>query len=55
MAHQSEPKTKFHKRSLESFSPNVRLDTGNPQMGQNGADVYNFTQTLKMVTNLSLE
>ena len=42
MAHQSEPKTKFHKRSLESFSPNVRLDTGNPQMGQNGADVYNL-------------
>ena len=48
MAHQSEPKTKFHKRSLESFSPNVRLDTGNPQMGQNGSDVYNLyanTQT----------
>jgi len=42
MAHQSEPKTKFHKRSLESFSPNVRLDTGNPQMGQNGSDVYNL-------------
>ena len=42
MPHQSEPKTKFHKRSLESFSPNVRLDTGNPQMGQNGSDVYNL-------------
>lgn len=39
---QEEPKTKFHKRSLESFSPNVRLDTGNPQMGQNGSDVYNL-------------
>ena len=42
MPHQSEPKTKFHKRSLESFSPNVRLDTGNPQMGQNVSDVYNL-------------
>lgn len=30
------------RRQFESFSPNVRIDTGNPSMGCNGADVYGF-------------
>ena len=32
----------WQRRQYESFSPNFRIDTGNPSMGYNGADVYNF-------------
>lgn len=29
-------------RCLESLGPNCRIDVGNPQMGQNGSDVFNI-------------
>lgn len=32
----------WQRRQFETFSPNFRVDTGNPSMGYNGADVYNF-------------
>ena len=32
----------WQKRQYETFSPNFRIDTGNPSMGYNGSDVYNF-------------
>ena len=33
---------KFSKRRVESYSPDFRLETANPQMGFNGAGVYDF-------------
>ena len=30
----------YQRRQFEVFSSNVILDTGNPSMGYNGADVY---------------
>jgi len=32
----------WQRRQYETFSPNFRIDTGNPSMGYNGADVYNL-------------
>lgn len=32
----------WQRRQYETFSPNFRVDTGNPSMGCNGADVYNL-------------
>ena len=32
----------FERRQYEVFSPNFRIDTGNPQQGYNGACVYDL-------------
>jgi len=35
-------KQNWQRRKYTSFSPHFRIDTGNPQMGLNGSDVYNL-------------
>ena len=35
----------WQKRQCETFSPNFRIDTGNPSMGYNGSEVYDFYAT----------
>lgn len=42
MAQRPFDKQNWQRRKYTSFSPNFRIDTGNPQMGLNGTDVYNL-------------
>jgi hypothetical protein len=44
MAAQERPKTRqnWNQRSVCSFGPKFRIDMNNPQMGLNGADVFNI-------------
>lgn len=42
MAQRPFDKQNWQRRKYTSFSPHFRIDTGNPQMGLNGSDVYNL-------------
>jgi len=42
MAQRPFDKQNWQRRKYTSFSPHFRIDTGNPQMGLNGTDVYNL-------------
>jgi hypothetical protein len=42
MAERPFDKQNWQRRKSKSFSPNFRIDTGNPQMGLNGASVYDL-------------
>lgn len=42
MAQRPFDKQNWQKRKYHAFSPYFRIDTGNPQMGLNGTDVYNL-------------
>lgn len=45
MAQRPFEKQNWQRRKTTSFSPYFRIDTGNPQMGFNGTDVYNLYST----------
>lgn len=42
MAERPFDKQNWQRRKFHSFSPNFRIETGNPQMGLNGSSVYEF-------------
>ena len=42
MAERPKNKQKWQRRKFDSYSPKFRIDTGNPQMGLNGAEVFNL-------------
>lgn len=42
MAQRPFDKQNWQRRKYTTFSPHFRIDTGNPQMGLNGTDVYNL-------------